>query len=74
MKKIFCSSVILCLLTGCSILGQPAAGKIADGVDIYCSEDFDARVLYRKKVNEALAGEGHTIRIDCAGDLDRELF
>jgi hypothetical protein len=61
---------ISALLTGgCAIVGEPAAEKVADGIDTYCTkESYTARAMYRMSVNEKLVQYGHTIHVYCAGD------
>ena len=56
------------LASGCSLLGQPIAEKVADVVDTYCDEPLSARQVYRETVNAELAAEGHSIEVTCAGD------
>jgi len=70
MMTILLLLVSTVLMTGCSILGQPVAEKVASAVDKYCEEPYSARQLYRTTVNEELALEGHTVTVTCFGDPD----
>ncbi len=73
MKKIFqfvTAILLLFALSACALLGGPIAEKVADVIDDYCQEPYQARVLYRDTVNEELAAEGHSIEVRCAGDPD----
>ena len=67
MRNLFLVCVALAS-TGCSIIGQPIAEKVADVVDKYCEEPFTQRLVYRETVNDELAGEGHSIEVTCNGD------
>ena len=67
LKKLFALTLIL-TLSGCALLGQPVAEKVAKAVDTYCEEPYQARQLYRRTVNGELAAAGHSVVITCAGD------
>lgn len=55
------------IVVGCSVIGQPAAEKLAPLVNEYCErEPFSARQLYRETINAEL--DGHKIAVHCAGD------
>ena len=56
------------VLGGCSILGQPIAEKVADGIERYCQEAYEQRHVYRHSINTELAAEGHSIVVTCRGD------
>ncbi len=68
MKKTSLLLVVALLTTGCSILQEEIAPKVADAVRTYCQEPQGARELIREAVNTELAEDGHTVRVTCAGD------
>ena len=57
------------LTTGCSILQEEVAPKIADAVRVYCKEPAAARDVIRATVNAELEPDGHSVRVTCAGDV-----
>ena len=59
---------LLVLASGCSVLGEPVAEKVADAIDKYCEEPFNQRQVYRESINAELLGEGHSIAVTCSGD------
>jgi len=60
--------ILAALTSGCSLLGQPIAERVADVIDTYCEEPFSARQVYAETVNAELAVDGHSIDVDCSGD------
>lgn len=67
MKQLFLIVAGGIILAGCSVLGTPAAEKIADVVDGYCaSEPYEQRQVYRDTINANT--DGHIINVHCAGD------
>jgi hypothetical protein len=53
-------------LTGCSILNQEVAPRVAKAVAVYCLETPEARTLIRAQVNAMTAP--NTVRVTCEGD------
>ena len=66
--RLILTLVSILALSGCTLFA-PAADKIADGVNEYCGRVSQAeRQLVRDSVNQQLAEDGHSVRVDCAGD------
>lgn len=55
------------VISGCGLL-QPAAEKIASGVEHYCVEPLSARVIIRDSINAELAASGHVVHVHCSDD------
>lgn len=55
------------VISGCGYL-QPAAKKIASGVEHYCVEPYVARTVIRDSINAELAASGHVVHVHCSGD------
>ncbi len=63
--------LVLLLASGCTQVAM-VKGKIADGVDSYCTRVTPLeRQMIRTEVNAALAEKGHEIRVWCKGDPDK---
>lgn len=58
----------LFVLSGCALIGDPIAEKVAKVVIKYCEEPFGARQTYRQSINAQLDTHGHTLHAHCAGD------
>jgi hypothetical protein len=67
MKHILLASVALCAaLSGCAVLNQEVAPRVAKAVNVYCLEPQASRQLIRAQVNQMVAP--NQIRVDCSGD------
>ena len=60
--------VLPAVASGCALLGQPIADKVADAIDSYRNEPLNACQAYRDAINDELADAGHRIEVTCAGD------
>lgn len=54
---------------GCALFGSGLADQVADAVGEYCKQPYAARLVVRETVNAALAADGHSIVLTCAGDV-----
>ncbi len=52
-------------LSGCAVFA-PVTEKIAVGVNKYCEQPYDARLLLRAEVNKAVAP--NAVKVTCDGD------
>lgn len=66
--KYILSIITFTALTGCAILAQPVAEKVASAVEKYCEEPYSYRQIYRNTVNSQLIVSGHTVHVHCADD------
>ena len=60
--------VVLFGVSGCALIGDPIAEKVAKVVIKYCEEPYGARQTYRQSINAQLDAHGHTLHAHCAGD------
>lgn len=60
--------LIVALVSGCGVLAPRTTEAVTKAVNLYCDEPAAARQLYRDTINTALAADGHTITLTCAGD------
>lgn len=68
-KLLAAATMCLMLAVGaCALIGDPIAEKVADVIDDYCKEPYQARQLYRDTINSELAPLGHSIEVTCIGD------
>lgn len=66
--RIVIAAATALLISGCSVFGEPVAEKVAEAVDRYCEEPFNARQVVRETVNAQLQEQGHEVSVTCAGD------
>ncbi len=64
------SSAALAIGVSCALVGDPIAEKVAQAVSEYCKQPYAARLIVRETVNSALADDGHSIVLTCAGDVE----
>lgn len=79
MRKLSCRPVQITLwatvaiagaiVSGCALFGSGLADQVADAVGEYCKQPYAARLIVRETVNAALAADGHSIVLTCAGDV-----
>ena len=65
MKAIAIAMVVLSL-SACSTFATKAGPQIAKGVNRYCAESLQERLLVRQTVNDSIAP--NKIAVTCAGD------
>lgn len=70
MRNLFFATLgfSLVLLSGCALIFDTVAEKVAEGVDVYCSLPGDQRAVYSGAINRALSTHGRSIVIGCADD------
>jgi hypothetical protein len=64
--KAIATAMILLSLTACSVFATKAGPQIAKGVNRYCAEPLQERLLVRQTVNDSVAP--NKIAVTCAGD------
>lgn len=53
---------------GCALFGE-LADQVAGAAREYCKLPYAERLVVRETVNSALAADGHSIVLTCAGDV-----
>jgi hypothetical protein len=68
--KTISAFILIFIMSACAQLQEKSADAIADGIISYCNEiDQATRATTRKNVNAKLAEKGHSIIVECDGDI-----
>lgn len=59
---------VLAIPSGCALIGDPIAERVAKTVEKYCGEPLSYRTIYANTVNSHLTQTGHVVHVHCAGD------
>lgn len=66
MKKFLVIFLVSLAMSGCSLLAPKTSAKVAQAVNIYCTEPLATRLVLRAEVNSMVAP--NAVKVTCVGD------